>query len=143
MPLYVFECVTEGCAVKFERNLKIGDHPTHECPRCHELAPRIIEGFAFGFNQEATGNTGVHKEDYPTADHAVGRDAETRWESHQLREDVKGQARKKGGTHALIRHNPKDGSHIDYEPMSDGGRIARRSLAKFAVEKLSEEKPSR
>jgi hypothetical protein len=113
-------------------------NPTsHPCPNCKEPAPRYLraEGFSFGFTGPsvgATANTGVHKEDYPTADHAVGKDAESRWGVVQAREKVKEGARKQGGSPALIRHTAS--GHIDYEPMSDGGRVARRNLAKKAID---------
>lgn len=135
MPLYVFEC--QGCELRFERTLKMGDHTTHSCPQCKDEAPRILDGasFGFGFTAPATSapaNTGVHMDDYPTADRAVGKSAEARWGVITEREKVKGEARKQGETHALIRHTGP--GFIDYEPMSDVGRGARRRLAKAAVE---------
>lgn len=136
MPKYVFECQTEGCSLRFERSLKMDDHNSHECPNCHEQAPRILEGFAFGFKEEPgkIGNSGVHKEDYPTADHAVGRDAEARWGHYAARDKVKAEARTQGETHALIR---KTGPNfVEYEPMSTVGREARRNLTKTALSRL-------
>lgn len=133
MPKYVFEC--QDCNLRFERNLKMdGDNTTHACPKCDDPAPQVIEGFAFGFTDPpgaATANTGVHKHDYPTADIAVGRSADSRWAEIHEREKVKAEARKQGGTDALIRHNSKE--YIDYEPMSDVGRKAHYSLAERAV----------
>jgi putative FmdB family regulatory protein len=135
MPLYAFEC--QECLVRFERTLKMGDHTTHPCPSCKDDAPRILDqqGFGFGFAASASAapaNTGVHADDYPTADRAVGKSAESRWEVISDREKVKGEARKQGETHALIRHTGP--GFIDYEPMSDVGRNARRKLAKAAVD---------
>ena len=137
MPKYTFSCQTEGCHLRFDRNLKMGEHPMHECPSCHDQAPRVLdgEGFAFAFKQPEKapiGNTGVHKEDFPTADHVVGRDAEQRWASYAEQKKVKDAARAQGGSHALIRHQGK--AHIDYEPMSDAGRAARRKLVSKAIE---------
>ena len=114
----------------------MGDHPTHPCPECQELAPRILdqEGFAFAFAQPESappGNTGVHKDDYPTADHIVGRDAEQRWGSYDEQAKIKKAAREKGETHALIRHQGAD--YIDYEPMTEGGLDARKKLVKRAI----------
>jgi len=100
------------------------------------------EGFGFSFSSSpsaATANTGVHKDDYPTADQIVGREAEHNWGVIHRREKVKEEARGQGGTHALIRHDGE--GFIDYEPMSDGGRVARRNLAKRAVEALRNSKP--
>lgn len=135
MPTYAFEC--EECSVEFERSLKMAEHLTHACPSCGDLAHRVWDSaslsFAFkGAQTGATANTGVHADDYPTADKAVGRDSDARWAEIQERERVKNEARRQGGTHALIRHNRRD--YIDYEPMSDGGRIARRNLAKVALD---------
>jgi len=91
--------------------------------------------FAFKGNQTGTtANTGVHDNDYPTADKVVGRDADARWAVIHEREKVKAAAREKGGTHALIRHNRRD--YIDYEPMTDGGRTARRNLAHIAIDSV-------
>jgi len=146
MPKYVFQCQMEGCNVRFERTLPLDNHKSHACPICGEQAPRHLEGegFGFAFTGKATGstaNTGVHKEDYPTADHAVGRSAEARWGEYDARAKVKDAARKQGGSPALIRHTTP--GHLDYEPMSDGGRIARRNLAKKAVQTLREKAESR
>lgn len=138
MPKYNFEC--EPCNLKFERNLKVGDHVSHECPSCHDSAPLIVTDFGFAF-AEGTGaqaNSGVHGHDYPTADQAVGRSAAKRWDHIRSREQVKKKAREQGETHALIRHSGKD--FIDYEPMSDAGREARRNLVKQAVAATSGEK---
>lgn len=140
MPKYSFEC--QECQVRFERNLKIGDHTTHPCPSCKDPAPRRFdgEGFAFGFSEGGTAaaNSGVHDHDYPTADKAVGRSADERWELLSERDQVKKQAREQGGTQALIRHTSD--KHIDYEPMSTTGRDARRALAKAALKASKEAK---
>lgn len=137
MPKYEFSC--EDCNLRFERNLKVGDHPTHTCPSCAEPAPLMVSDFGFSFAQGSgdTANSGVHDHDYPTADKAVGRSAEERWKIINAREKVKKEARKQGETHALIRHTG-DG-YIDYEPMSDKGREARKKLTKAALSAL--EKP--
>lgn len=133
MPVYVFEC--QECSVRFERTLKMGDHPTHPCPSCKDEAPRVVDssfGFSFAKGGTAPANSGVHDHDYPTADKAVGRSADERWAVIGEREKVKAEARKQGETHALIRHTGKN--YIDYEPMSDIGRSARRKLAKAAID---------
>jgi putative FmdB family regulatory protein len=146
MPLYVFECQFEGCGVRFERNLKMGDYRTHECPGCHEPAPRVIEGFAFGFKEPegaSQGNTGVHKDDYPTADHIVGKDAEKSWAQYHEREKVKNQVRVGGKTHALMRRTDKGGDFVEYEAMSDGGLANRKARAKKAFAALEAAKAAR
>jgi putative FmdB family regulatory protein len=138
MPKYAFEC--PECSLRFERNLKVGEHSTHDCPSCKEPAPLVVSGFGFAFavGTGATANSGVHDHDYPTADKAVGRSAEDRWKHIRAREAVKKAAREQGQTHALIRHTGKD--YIDYEPMSEQGRTARRSLAKEALTKLKNDR---
>jgi len=118
------------------------DHVKHPCPSCGQDAPRAWEEtFSFGFSESKTAapaNTGVHKEDYPTADHLIGKDADTRWAMLNEREKVKNAAREKGGTHALIRHNSRE--YIDYEPMSETGLDARRRLAKAAIDAVRAQK---
>lgn len=147
MPVYVFECQNQDCNCRFERNLKMGDHPLHPCPSCHEDAPRCIpgEGFAFGFKQPETkeGNSGVHKEDYPTADYAVGRSAERRWASYEDRRKVKDQARAAGGTHALNRRDDPEGGFVEYAPMGSGGLDARKQRAAKAFEAIRAAKEAR
>lgn len=129
MPLYQFEC--GECSLEFERTLKMADNLLHPCPSCGVDAFRVWDGsMNFGFTGSQTGataNTGVHKEDYPTADHVVGRDAEARWGEFHERQKVKNAARSQGDTHALIRHNHRD--YIDYEPMTQTGRQSRKKLA--------------
>ena len=128
--------------MRFERTLKLGTHVTHPCPHCEEESPQVIEGFAFGFAEGSTiANSGVHKLDYPTADQAVGRDADKSWEVITARDVVKTEARKTGGTEALIRYHSRD--HIDYEPMSDPGRKAHYKLASKAVAAMKRAREAR
>jgi len=135
MPKYVFEC--PECVVRFERVLKMDAHSSYECPSCHDPAPRVLDGVALGTfsfakpDGAAPANTGVHDNDYPTADKAVGRSATDRWAQYDEREKVKNEARKQGQTHALIRSTGKD--YVEYEPMSDGGLSAHRKLTKAAL----------
>jgi len=137
MPAYTFTC--EACNIEFERTLKMAEHLSHPCPSCGQDSARDwgSDAMSFGFKGDQTGstaNTGVHDNDYPTADKVVGRDADVRWAMINEREKVKAEARRQGGTHALIRHNSRD--YIDYEPMTPGGRTARRNLAKAAIESV-------
>jgi putative FmdB family regulatory protein len=138
MPKYVFEC--ETCTVRFERFLKMGENTLHACPSCGDDAPQVIDGFSFSFAQGggAPGNSGVHDHDYPTADKAVGRSADERWNHYNEREKAKAEARKQGGTHALMRVNGPD--YVEYRPMSPQGREARRKLAHEALNKVREAK---
>lgn len=145
MPRYVFECQNEVCNCRFERMLKMAEHPTFVCPSCGEDAPRCLEGegFAFGFQvpTEKIGNSGVHKEDYPTADQAVGRSATDRWASYEDRKKVKNEARTKGETHALIRHQGE--GYIEYEPMTDTGLANRKDRAKRILTAVRASRTSR
>jgi putative FmdB family regulatory protein len=137
MPSYTFEC--QSCNLRFSRTLKMDNHTTHQCPNCSDEAPRVLEGFAFQFEKTegaAPGNSGVHDHDYPTADKAVGRSAEQRWAFNRARDKVKEEARKAGGTHALIRHTGPD--YIDYEPMNPAGIDARREMAHGFISTIRE-----
>jgi putative FmdB family regulatory protein len=140
MPKYSFECQQEGCNVRFEKTLKMGEHLSYPCPACKEQAPRLWkdDGFGFQFSEggKAVANSGVHSHDYPTADMAVGRSADKKWAEYKERQKVKQAARQQGGTNALIRHNGE--GFIDYEPMSDGGVVARRNLADAAIKAMRE-----
>lgn len=136
MPKYVFDCPSEGCNLRFERTLKMGKVLTHTCPNCGDTAPRVLagEGFAFAFassDKAAPANTGVHKDDYPTADHLIGKDAEQRWATYDEQAKAKNQARSIGNTHALIRRQGKD--YVDYEPMTKNGLASRKRLADQAM----------
>lgn len=144
MPKYTFVC--DECVVEFDRTLKMSNHLTHPCPQCGDAAVRVWEnsGLSFGFAESANAspaNTGVHKEDYPTADHMIGKDAEKRWGMIHEREKAKAEFRAKEGTHALIRHGADN--HIDYEPMTPTGLNARRRLAKAAIESARSSKEPR
>lgn len=146
MPRYTFECQGEECHLRFERTLKMGEHLAHECPNCHDQAPIVVSEFSFDFKESAAapqGNTGVHKDDYPTADHAVGKSADKRWDLYRAKEVVKTEARKAGGTHALVRQTAPDGSYIDYAPLDDVRRQARRVTARKAISALQRAKESR
>jgi putative FmdB family regulatory protein len=125
MPKYTFAC---ECGLEFTRNLKMGEHKTHDCPNCHESAARVFEGFGFGFAQgkSAPANSGVTKHDYPTGDYAVGMSADKRWEEYRAREKVKAEVRKVGGNRALIRKNGAD--YIEYEAGSQATIEGRKKV---------------
>jgi putative FmdB family regulatory protein len=131
MPKYVFECPT--CEIRFERNLKVGNHPTHKCPECKELAPLIIPKFGFSFEKgkNATANSGVHDHDYPTADKVVGRSADKRWGYIHARDKVKEEVRKISGTAPLLRRAGKD--YVEYSAISGVEKKAREKLVDKAV----------
>jgi len=136
MPRYTFEC--PSCSARFTKNLKMGEHPSHSCPSCGADAPRFWEGEGFGFDfQEGTvpGNSGVTKQDYPTADQAVGRDAEKRWLELHERDKVKKIVRAKGGHRALVRRHGReeDGkAYIEYEAGGEKEVEKRKKLVKVA-----------
>lgn len=133
MPKYSFEC---PCGLRFSRSLKMGEHPTHICPSCDQEAPRVWEGFAFNFAQggSAPGNSGVAKHDYPTADQAVGSDAQKRWKEYRAREKVKTQVRKNSGRRPLIRKHGE--GYIEYQAGDDKLVATRKKLVKDANELL-------
>lgn len=134
MPVYTFEC--QRCSTRFDRTLKMGDHPTHECPSCKEEAPRLFAGTGFGFafssGGQAPANSGVHGQDYPTADMAVGRSAEARWSTYAERDKVKKKVREVSGTGALARVDGE--GYVDYASMSGQEKEARGKLVDYAVE---------
>jgi hypothetical protein len=138
MPKYVFECQNPDCGLTFDLILKMGPNLSHACSLCHEQAPRLFkdQGFAFAFEtpKAKEGNSGVHKDDYPTADHAVGRDADRRWVYYGDRAKVKEAARAGGGTPKLRR---VDGpGWTEYETLTPTGAVARRETAHKAVASL-------
>ena len=138
MPKYVFECL--ACSVRFERFLKMDSYMTYPCKECGEDAPRVVTEFGFAFASGGTdpANSGVHAHDYPTADMAVGKSAEARWQVLEARNQAKVKAREIGGTHALIR---KDGpGYTDYEPMSKTGREARAKMTRAIMAKVKDPK---
>lgn len=137
MPKYSFECANSECSLQFDRILKMGDHITYPCPSCGVDAPRVIDGgFAFSFDVAPAkeGNSGVHKEDYPKADHAVGRDAERRWGVIHERNKVKEEVRAKGGTGALIRRDRP--GYTEYVAMPPQVQADHRVIAKKASRAL-------
>ena len=134
MPRYTFEC--QMCSTRFDRTLKMGDHPTHECPSCKEAAPRLFDHAAFGFGFSSGGtaaaNSGVHDHDYPTADKAVGRSAETRWSTYRERDVIKKKVREVGASPALERIDGE--GYTEYTAMGQPQRDARAKLVDLAVE---------
>lgn len=135
MPRYTFEC--PDCSARFTKSLKMGEHPTHPCPSCGTDALRFWEGEGFGFDfQEGAvpGNSGVTKQDYPTADQAVGRDAEKRWQELHDRDKVKKIVRSKGGHRALTRRHgiENDKAYIEYEAGGEKLVEKRKKLVQVA-----------
>lgn len=137
MPLYEFECCY--CSLQFKRSLPMDEHATHPCPKCHQVAPRVWAGFGGHAFQTpataATANTGVHKDDYPTADHAVGKDAEKRWGFQLARNKVKEEVRAHTNSGRLVRQDGQ--GYIEYGVMSEGRREARKRTATTLQEVLA------
>lgn len=134
MPRYVFEC--QDCGnLRFERVLKMADHPTHACPSCGDDAPRVFAGEGFGFSFQAGGsapaNSGVHDLDYPSADKIVGRSAHDRWQTYVDRDKVKKQVRQGGGAPQLMRADGE--GYTEYSSMSEPQKKAREKLVDLAV----------
>jgi putative FmdB family regulatory protein len=135
MPKYVFECQSESCNLRFERNLSMGDHKSHPCPSCKEAAPQIVEGFAFAFEKNpsaAIGNTGVHKDDYPTADQLVGRDADFKWSRYDEQFKVKEKLREESGVKTLSRAHTENS--ITYQTLPDSRLKDRKGRVKAMFE---------
>lgn len=131
MPKYAFEC--QVCSTRFERTLKMGEHPTYECPSCKEEAPRLFTdfGFAFGAGKGPPANSGVHDHDYPSADKIVGRSAEERWAEYREREKVKKKVREAGGTGALLRVDGE--GFVEYDAMTQADKKVRETVVDYAV----------
>lgn len=133
MPKFTFAC---SCGAEFSKVLKMGEHPQHPCPECFGEADRVFENFGFGFAVSAKsspGNTGVSKHDNPTADHAVGSSAETRWGEITEREKVKKKVREQGGgARALIRRQGVEGAKtfVEYEGGTSNLIQGRKDLVK-------------
>lgn len=136
MPKYSFACL--ACNTVFSKVLKSGEHPEYPCPECGDMADRAWEGASFGFDFKgggsAPGNSGVTKHDYPTADIAVGRDADTQWGIHEERKAVKEKIRKEHGHNALSRRNVlSDGSRgVAYAFGGESVVESRRPLVREA-----------
>jgi hypothetical protein len=72
----------------------------------------------------------VSKHDNPTADYAVGSNADVRWAEINEREKVKQQVRAMGNTRPLIRENGKSKDYIQYTAASPQVIEARKKLVK-------------
>jgi len=88
-------------------------------------------GFGFAAGGTAPANSGVHDQDYPSADKVVGRSAEARWATYRERDKVKKQVRQVGGSAALERLDG-DG-YTDYAAMGQPQLDARAKLVDLAV----------
>jgi hypothetical protein len=118
--------------MQFTRTLKIGDHKTHPCPSCSEPATRLFESFGFAFEGGGTApaNSGVSKHDYPTADYAVGKDADARWAEVRARDAVKSKVRETTGTVGLVRQNGPKNEYMEYAPAQPGLIEHRKEVVK-------------
>jgi len=116
----------------------MGDNLLHPCPACSEDAPQVIDGgfaFSFAVTPQKEGNSGVHQDDYPTADRAVGRDAERRWGFIRERDKVKAEVRGASGTRALIRKD-EPGGKLSYVAMTPEQQAEHRTVARKASRAL-------
>lgn len=126
MPRYTFQC---PCGFRHSRTLPIGDYPTTSCPKCQQAATRVLDTFGFRFKASKTAapaNTGVAKDDFPTADTAVGRDADARWAEHEAREFVKNRVREVGGHRAIVRET--HAGYIEYKAAGEPLLKTRRKI---------------
>lgn len=139
MPRFTFEC--SECQLVFEKTLKQGMHESFPCDNCFAESPRVFEGFGFGFSEGVVpGNSGVTKHDYPTADFAVGSDADKRWGELHARAEVKEKVREVGGHRALIRRQGvEDGKpFVEYEAGSKALLDARKAATSQVRERLKD-----
>lgn len=128
MPKFTFDCL---CGVQFSRTLKMGEHSVHLCPSCGDDAPRIFEGFSHSFAPGVNpSNSGVTKLDYPTADQAVGSNADVRWAEIAEREKVKQKVREMGGSRPLVRQNGKN--YVQYTAGGQAVVDQRKQIVKEA-----------
>jgi putative FmdB family regulatory protein len=142
VPRYKFEC--EQCNLQYTKVMKIGNPRTSPCPVCKTVSKRVPEGFGVQFQRNPNappGNTGVSRHDYPSADMAIGPDAERRWEYLERRGKIKEQVRQQGGTHKLIRTDGQ--GYVEYGAMTESGAKTRRDIAREAVKVLQKTEPER
>lgn len=89
-------------------------------------------GFGFATGGTAPANSGVHDQDYPSADKIVGRSADTRWATYRERDNIKRQVREIGGSPALERVDGE--GYTEYTAMGQPKREARAKLVDLAVD---------
>lgn len=148
MPQYTFYC--ESCNLEFKKKLQMGAHPNHKCPSCRGDSERVLENFGFDFSPSAgtpNANTGVAKNDYPTADHIVGQSAEARWEIMDARNKAKKKLREQSGAVALSRKDLVEGGKkvSEYTALGQTQFEARKHLEsdfKRTATKIGIEQPS-
>lgn len=143
MPKYVFEC--PDCNLQFSRALKMDEHPAHPCPNCGARALRQWNGNGFGFDfAEGTtpGNSGVSKQDHPTADQAVGSSADKRWAEYAARDKCKEKVREVSGHRALSRVQGPGNKHIEYRSGGEALVENRKKLAEGVNKRLLAEAES-
>jgi hypothetical protein len=106
------------------------------------LFDRAAFGFGFSAGGSAPANSGVHDQDYPSADKIVGRSADERWATYRARDKVKNQVREVGGSPALERIDGE--GFTEYAAMGQPQRDARAKLVDLAVavERGSQVKPT-
>lgn len=136
MPTFEYKCIE--CNLEFEElHITREDTKKHEqeydCPSCGSIAVRIASLTNFNFKVKTPGNSGVHDIDFPSADKAVGRSADKKWEKIHKEQDERNKVRKKYKTDAIR----KVGN--DYVPMSKNQLNVREQ----AIKKVKEVKESR
>jgi hypothetical protein len=78
----------------------------------------------------------VGKQDYPTADQAVGISANKRWEEYHERDKVKAKVREVSGHRALNRTHGPGNQHIEYKAGGEPLVENRKKLAKEVNQQL-------
>ena len=118
MPNYLYYC--EVCGVEFEELIlsqsdikEYFDH--YPCSICHGRAERVrVNTFAFNFKGGTPGNSGVHSDDYPTLDKAVGRSADKKWQNINKKKEARDKLRREIGTNAISQ--TPDGKDVPTDP---------------------------
>lgn len=141
MPAFLFFC--SSCVYRFEKIVS-SNVDKYPCPDCGGSCVRTLEGqsFAHAFEEPAVPtNSGVTDYDHPSADKAVGRDADKKWEELTERKKFKEKLRANSGTHALQRTAMEAGNH--FRALSKEEYANRVQVGKELVRKYNEQEKER
>lgn len=111
MPLFEFKCTK--CNFQFEKLIRDRTCLEYPCMSCQHTALKQLSGFGFRFSGGGTvGNTGVDSLD-SSIDKAVGRDADSRWETVKDRNTEKRKVQwQHGGIGKVPLAKNADGEYI-------------------------------
>ena len=123
MPFYNVKCPV--CKTQEEVTLKVTE-TIPVCPNCNGARVNVMSPAALNFV-----GPGFYVNDYPDADHAVGRKAEEAWGAIYDRNEVKNELSKYGDVVSHALDNENDRAYFA------GARGIRDSQAKIRASKLS------